>query len=484
MGQTDLSSVSVELADGQLGISGADSSSAAAFIGTCSGGTVEQVEAFAGSDTDTVNTVLGAGDMPDVVGDFLLSSQGKTAYAIKGTGSTDGSASAAELVSGTGPTVPTFSGRPDEDAEFLCEIVTTGTQATATWRPSLDGGDTWGETRLAGAGLSLGQGTMQITFPAGTYTAGALFSSTFTGPRNTLADVTDAADAFIESPYRAKFIHVLGAPANAADLATMMAALDAKADAAALVGKMLVFVLEAPAVDPALLVTATQSVVAPNVVVTGGYAQVFDQNDRLVEKWPNARKIAGRLGRNPLSVSLMRSADDSKLDPIYPDAKAIVPNGSLGTGADGYIDSRKLPALNNARFTTVQSIPGRGGAYVAHSFTFAALTSDFLKLPNRLIGNRGKEVLFDAMWDRAQQRVPRNATTGFIDETYAKTFERDAKSLLRTALVEEGHATAVSVVMNRNDNLVNDPTLRIKARAVHVTQAGAIDVSFGLAVAI
>jgi len=483
MAGTDAFSVEMQLADGQLGIVAPDGSQAVGFIFTSTAGTANAVVPLSGTDTDAVIVNFGAGDGPDWVGDYLLTSGGKNAYAVRGTASTAGANGTATLLSGTGPTVPTFGGAPNEDADVRIKIITTGSQTTATYQLSLNGGESYGPTKTVGAALAMGQGST-VTFPTATYTAGAVFGATFTGPRNTLSNVTAAADALIASEYRFGAIHVFGAPDDAAALATLIAALDAKAEAARLVGKFFVFFVEAPAVDPALISAAIDSIVAPNVVVVGGYARVYDQNDRQVEKTSNARKIIGRFARNPLSVSLKRTVDDSTLDPLYADAKAIEPAGAAGTGADGYVNTAKLPGLRTSRCTTVCTIPGRGGAYVDRSLTLAALNSDFLDLPNRRIANSGLEVLYDEGWERAEQRIPRDPTTGFIDETTAKTWEKAAKAKLRTRLVEGGHATRVSVVINRNDNLASDPVVRMKARAVCVTRAGKIVVNFGFAVAI
>ncbi len=477
---TEQHDVDITLTDGGLGVVNADSSGAIGMIGVAASGTAEQVYPLAGTDTDTAPTTFGAGDLPDQAVKHLLESGGKTVYAVRGTASTAGAAGAATLLSGTGPTVPTFGGAPTEDAEVRIKIISTGSATTATWQISFSKGrsGTYGATRTAGAALSLGQGST-ITFPVGTYTAGAIFGSTFVGPRNTLTNVGDASDALIESPYRFSMLHVLDVPADAAALFTLAAALDAKAQAAVSVGKMFDFMLEAPAVDPDLLVTAADGFEGKNVVIFGGYADIYDANDRIIEKRSIGRGIVPRLARNALSISAQRNTTDTDVEPVFGLANAIWPEDALHTGVDGYIDSRRLPGLNDARFSCACNIPGRGGSYSSNVFTFAAGTSDYSWYPNKRAANTGRQALFDWGWKQSQRRLPLDAA-GNIDPRVATGLQGDANDVLRKVLVDGGHATRVACVLDRNSPTV----LRLKARAQLVSHNRTTEVDFGLALAL
>lgn len=472
---TELFSLEIGLSDGGTGVTGADGTEATGMIGTAASGTAGQVYPIAGTDTDVPATTFAGGDLPDQVVNHLLKSKGKRVLAVRGAGGTAGTAGVATLLSGTGPVVPTFTGAPNEDAEFRAKIIATGNETTATFQYSFNRGRSWSATRLVGAAIALGNGA-SITFPTGTFTAGAIFKSTFTGPRNTLANITDAADSLIASPYRFGICHVLGAAATAADLFTLAAALESKAEAAVALGKMFDFVLEAPAIDPDDLTAEADGFVGKNVVIAGGYADLFDENDRRIEKLSYGRGLVPRLARNPQSVTALRDATDTDLDPIYPTETAIWPAEALGTGVDGYIDSARIPGLNDARFSTPWTIPGRGGSYAANTFTFAALTSDYSWYPNKRAANRGREVLFDLMWSRAQQRI--RTENALIEAGTAVGIQRAANEALQSALVDGGHATQVAAILDRTST----SALRIKARAVVVQHNRESVVNFGLAI--
>jgi hypothetical protein len=477
---TTMPGINQSTADGALAPPARDSSSTCLKVGTSTSGTANQVKGFAGNAASLVVAAYGDGDLPDEIRDHLVRSLGKYTLGVKGSAATAAVAGTLALLSGTGPTVPTLGGTPNEDAQARIKIISTGSETTATYQSSLDGGDTWSATKTASASaVALGNGST-VLFPVGTYTAGAVFGGDQTGPRNSLANVSTALDAGINGAEDWSFCHILGHPATPADLATLAAAVDAKMAAAPLMAKWPFAILEAPPVDPATIVSALASLAAPNVVICGGFAEVYDDADRQIEKKSIARPVAARIARNPISVSLMRNTSDTDIEALT-GVRDILPTGATGT--DGYNDSFLTPAMNNARLTTLMKWPGFTGFYVANSFTFSPMGSDYLELPNTRIKNRGRQVLYTAAVRHAQRKIPRIAG-GFIDPRMAKFIESDMAGQLHTALVQDQHATKVAVSVNRNDNLASDPNLRAKARVQSVTRVGIIDVEFGFAVAL
>ena len=476
---TAVPSVSVTASDGNLGVPSGDTTSVTALIGTATGGTANQVYTFQGNAGSLVKQTFTSGTLADWGRNHLLYSGGKQTLMVRGTGSTAGSNSAV-TASGSGPTV-TLTGTAIDDAELQMVVVSGGAIGTATVKFSLDGGRTFGPTRTSASTLAIGNG-VTANLAAGTYVAAETYSATLTGPRNSVADVGDALDALLNGSSRFGLVHLLGHPASGADLATLIAAVQPKMAAAALQAKFPAFaILEAPPVDPATIVTALASVDAPDVMVCGGFATIYDDSDRQIEKVSIARAVAARLARNPISVAPSRRADDSDLEALA-GIRDIFPAGSTGT--DGYLDSFLSPTLNNARLTTAYRIPGRVGSYVCNAFPLTSTTSDTFEAENKRVIARSREVLYDGALRHLQRRLRRNPQTGFLDEGQAIAIDRDLEQQLRTALVEDGHATAVRVVTNRADNLASDPTLRIKARVVAVTRARTIEVEVGLAVAL
>lgn len=475
---TTVPGVTTSVADGQLGAVSPDRTGVAALIGTSTAGTANLVKAFAGNARSLVQSTYGDGTLPDWLINHLIGSGGKETLGVKGTGSTAGSNSAV-AASGSGPTV-TLTGTATEDADLIIEIVAGGAVATSTFRFSFDGGNTWKPTRKTAATVALGNG-VTAAFAVGTYFVAERYTATLTGPRNSVSDMGDAVDALLAYPSRFGAVHLLGHPADASALATLIAAFEAKIAAAPLMAKFPFGILEAPPVDPDLLVTALASVEAPNTVLCGGFAQVYDDADRQIEKVNCARIVASRVMRNPISVEASRNVTDSDLEALT-GVRAIFPEGSALSS--GYLNSYLAPALNNARVTTLMTHPGRTGYYTCNTFTLAALGSDLLELPNRRIMNRAREVLFDGAQRYLQGRIRRNKTTGYIEESQATLIDRELERQLRVALVQDGHATGAKVTTNRSDDLASDPTLRMKARVVAVVRGRTVEVEVGLARAI
>ena len=360
-------------------------------------------------------------------------------------------------------------------------LLVFATAVVLLWFGKISSTDFVNITNWAFASYVIGNG-VTITFTAGTYVAAEVYSSTLTAARNSVANVTTMMDAYLNGPYQFGLMHLLGHPADASALATLVAAVDSKMATAPSLGKFPAFcIIEAPPVDPAGIVTALASVTAPEVVVCGGFAQYYDDSDKIIEKVNCARPLASRIARNPISIAPSRTINDDDLEALA-GIVDIYPVGATGT--DGYLDSRLLPALNTARVTTLTTYNGRTGFYPQNLFTLAALGSDFLEGENKRIIARAREVLYQGSFKFLQGRIRRNPSTGFIDEAQATAIDRDLEAKLKVALQQTGAATAVRVVTNRSDNLASDPTLRIKARIVCVTRARTIEVEVGLAQAL
>lgn len=472
-------SVTLTTADGQLGGVSPDTSGVVAIIGTSTSGTANQVYEFAGNAGGLVAATLGDGTLADWTRNHLVRSGGRSTLVIRGMGATAGT-NGTVTQSGSGP-LPTLTGTATEDAQLRIRIVTGGIVGTATFQLSLDGGRTYGATKTTAASYAVGNG-VTVTFTAGTYVAAETYNATLTGPRNSVANIGTALDALLNSQYSFGMVHILGHAADAADTATLIAAVQTKMASAGLQGKFPAFaVVEAPPVDPSGIVTMLGSVVATEVVMAAGFHQLADTADNTIEFVSSGRSIVPRLARNPISVEASRRQDDSDLDALD-GVVAIYPDGATGT--DGYIDAFRLPSLNNARASTLLKYPGRAGFYVANVMTLAADGSDYSRATNKRVIARARSVLYTGAFRHLQRRLRLDPSTGYIDEGVATSIDRDLEGQLSVALVSGGHASAVQVVTNRSDLLLSDPTLRIKARIQPVAYAQAIEIELGFAVTI
>src|SRR5688572_16866562 len=153
------------IVDGGLAVVPAANDGVSVKVGTSTTGTVG-FHSYAGSDTDTVGTDLGQGPLPDATVKNLVHSGGKQTIALKMAASTAGSSSAVTQ-SGAGPAV-TLTGTPDDYYLGIVEITLGGARGTATFRYSLDGGDTYSDDILTAATYVLPNG-ITLNFAVGTY---------------------------------------------------------------------------------------------------------------------------------------------------------------------------------------------------------------------------------------------------------------------------------------------------------------------------
>ena len=461
------------LRDGGLGVLPEDTTQTSWKIGVSSAGTAGQVYTFRGTDTQSVVSSLGYGPLVDAIVAHLLKSGGKTVYAYKATASTAGSSSAVTKT-GTSPNM-TLTGTPINYADGKVVIVAGGTLGTATFRYSLDGGDTYSDTIATAATYAIAEQGITLNFAAGSYVAGDYYTWVDTAPAMTNANLSDGLDDIIESPLEAAFVHVVGTPVDASAAATMTATCQTKMEAAIAAKKYMFAVHGGAPVAASSMITTYASVDAKFVVVAAGFCEYIDDRTGRIVKAPIDRLIAPRIARNPISVDLQRDVADSVLDPLA-GIRQLVPTGALAS--TGYHDEAATPGLNAARFCSLYSITGKSGYYVVNGHTMAASTSDFGLVQFVRVALRAAQVFYLWSLDNLSQRIRKDPTTGYILPSVAQALEDDATAALRAAVGQ--HVDGVSVVINRADNLSADPTLRYKIRLVGPAYAKTVEWELGL----
>jgi hypothetical protein len=80
--------------------------------------------------------------------------------------------------------------------------------------------------------------------------------------------------------------------------------------------------------------------------------------------------------------------------------------------------------------------------------------------------NRVLEVAFDNLSLLEEGDVFVDKTTGRIAEVDALAIEKAITNALTVAVIEPGHATSVSCVVNRLDNILSTKKLRLKTRCI------------------
>lgn len=459
--------------DGGLGLTSVQPDGLFCLVGSSSSGSAGTFFNYAGTDVQQVFDDLGEGPLPHQVAKHLLRTQGKPVLAYKSTASTAGSSSAVAQ-SGAGP-LPTLSGAPYDQSFSQVEIQTGGAVGTATFKYSLDGGDTWSEEIATAASYALPSG-VTVTFTAGTYVADELYSWTDTAPILTNSNISDAFNSIIASAYTPDAVHVLGQAATTGDMATIATTCATKVASAWAAKKFLFAIIEAPATTMTSLITEVTGDTYAGVVICAGFCELLDDKSARVEKRSAGRVLAPRIARNPVGVHVLQSATESGIDPCV-DVVELVPDGAATS--TGYHDEDRTPGGNAARFSTLRTIAGYDGIYPTNANTFAAGSSDFSMLPYLQIVLKAAEVFYQWGLGQLGKRIPKNPATGYIDPRFATSLEQQGAAVLGAAM---GSAvTAVQVVVNRTDNVTADPTLRAKVRLVCPSYILTFDSEIGLA---
>lgn len=461
MAPTNLSSTG-SISDNGLGILAASATGTAMLLGVSSAGTAGTIYSFRGPDVSQVTSQLGYGPGVDAVIGHLLKSGGRTVHFLKVTPSTAGANSAVTRSNGSSPVI-TLTGTPNDDYQCVVEVLTTGTLGVATFRYSLDNGDTWSDSLLTAATYALPSG-VTLNMPAGTYTDGDLYTFTSSAPAMTSGDIGTAMDTAIASPLKFEFFHILGSGVDAAAQATIAAVISTKVTAAHSAHKYCFAVFESPAVSSSSLITAFGSYTDKFVVGCAGYCELTrDRTDitgAQVLRRSSGRLIVPRLSRNPISIHPGRNTSDSDLDAVT-GVVSLVPTGETSGGSNGYYDENATGTLNDARFATLRTFDGREGYYISNVPTFAAGTSDLQSVQALRVVLLAAQTFY--AWSLTNLgKVLRTNGDGTIAASAADAIEDDGTQVVKAAVGP--HSEGLAIIVNRADDVLSTGILRAQIR--------------------
>jgi Protein of unknown function (DUF2586) len=364
-----------------------------------------------------------------------------------------------------------ITGNPADAYDARVEILRAGATlaaGTATYRLSLDGGDTWGpETALpvSGAIQPAGTGlTLTWTYSSGTgFAVGDLYTFRTSAPTydaTTMAAAYEALDTGDDD-----FEAILWSGAFTAALCTSLDALcETSAEALryriCFVGLRDLNSGETIAAWETSIKTDFATWVGVNVVVCAGHVEVLSAATQRYNRRSSAVVVAGRAASVPISEDL-----------------AWVERGPLPGVTAIYYDGADNPGLNDFGFTTLRKRRSRTirGFYVVNPHTGALSTSDFKLLQYLRAWNEAARVLADAMTPHSSRRlrtVPKplpvptppvyeGKTAGSIDEREARAIEAGVNAKLSAALLEGpvAHVTSVAMSIDRTVDITSTRTL-------------------------
>lgn len=386
------------------------------------------------------------------------------------------------------------TGDPSDAYEARVQVLRDGTNlagATATYRLSLDGGDTWGpETAMPVSGVVQPAGTgLTLTFTNGagptSFREGDLFTFDTTAPTYTSNGMADAYNALDQSDD--DFEGILFTGAFDAALCT---SLESLADASevqlryriVIVGVRARTYQETRAEWENAIRTDFATWSGLHVVPCAGHGEVIVPNTNRQVKRSASLGVAGRMVIAPLSEDL-----------------AWVERGPLPGFVSIDYDGADNPSLNDFGFTTLRKRRSRShrGIYIVNPHTGAAADSDFKLLQYLRVWNEAARTLAAAM-ERHQSRtlraVPKplpvptppiyqGRTAGAIDDREAAAIEADINAKLSLVLLEGPvqHVTAVTARVNRTVDIVATRSLPVSLSLGPVSYAKLISAEIGFA---
>ncbi len=365
-----LPDVFITVQDGLLNMLAYAASAIHAKVGVCSAGTVNQVEEI--KDDGQIVSKFGTGPLTNALFDSFLAGS-RTVFAVRANGDVAGVIGAVTATK-TGQGNMTTAGTPLDSYDVIVEIVSSGAKNVATFKYSLDGGDTYSGIitvptaltyEITGTGITLNF-SEYATDPPQSFLAGDKYTFKTTAPKASVASVGAAIDALLAYAKQYEFIHVVGDSDSA-----MWTALDTKATDAENAFRYIHFLTEArgqntgETVDvwQAALVTEKGSFASVRVAICAARVEIDDMNTgRRVDR-NAAGIIAGRLSAISPGVSAGRVSDG-------PLPSRIVRLNPVG------IKESHILALDQAGFITMRQYIGLTGFYITN-YRMSKTDSDF-----------------------------------------------------------------------------------------------------------
>lgn len=357
--------------DGGLGLAAEGVQGIHTKIGLCSSGDQNVMQGF--SSPEQLVETLGHGPLVNALADAFAAGA-RIVYAVRATVGTAGTPSAvAADGNNTGDGAVAVAGDPNDAYDVIIEILSDGVLNAATFRYSLDGGNTWSDpiTVPADPGeYEIPNTNLTVTFSLTTvgFKDGDLFTFTTTAPVMSTVTAGAAVDvALAWNGQASEFLHIVGAGDSA-----LWTAIGTKMATAVTSHKYLWALMEAPYLGSG---DTKADWVADRVNESTGYADV---RISVCTSWCEmVCPLTGRtLVRNQAGIISGRIAALRKVS-LSP---GRVREGSLpaitALKPDGLNDADIL-SLDAARYVTVRQYEGMSGFYITNGRMMAPSVSDY-----------------------------------------------------------------------------------------------------------
>lgn len=362
---------------------------------------------------------------------------------------------------GAGPAAPTYSASPVDAYSVIVEIMSDGGLGAGTFRYSIDGGDNYvGDVQIPSGGkfalqASNGLSTGVVLTFASTFVKGDKHTFTTTGPSSSVSDVASAFDAAILDTSQWEMVHVVGAPANAAGAATLHATVATKMASAKTAGRFARAMIECPQTEAdSAIKSAFTSVADTRVAVCVG-------------DFEHTSPLTGKVNRrNAAWAAMARAVAVAEGEALH-----YVGRGTLEQVKSLYRDEGLTPGLDDARFLTLTTFPGYPGYYITRGRIMAQPGSDYSFWQNGRVIDRACKIGRDIGMPLIGKSLRVNQTTGKILEVEARRIEKRIKTAIEGDLLARGQISGVTVVVNRDTNILSTQTVDIDIGVIPLAYA-------------
>lgn len=386
---------------------------------------------------------------------------------------------------GTGTSVMTVTGTPNDDYTVLVTVTrdgTAGTDPEPGFTVSYDGGLTTSREIRVPANRQYasdaGVTGLTLNFTAATMVEGDTYTFTSTAPTWAASDVATAVDALKASPKNGAILYVAGS-CSKSQSDTILTAVGEFA------GRKKFERLILEAVDIVSPQTEAQWMTAistdwstasnDRLVVGAGAARVSSAITGIKYRRNIGHLALVRAGRRNISRDIGAAADGA-LCPQYEGTNTTGPLSGVPVDTV-YHDEGLNPGLNDNRFMTVTTIEGLTGYYVTNPSIMTGPTSDFDLLQLGRVMDEGCRVVNQFFAPKLSTDVRVNPVTGFILERDARALESGCDAALNAAIVNTGDASFVQTVVSRVDNILTTKTLTVTVSIVPLGYIKTVDVT-------
>lgn len=349
----------------------------------------------------------------------------------------------------------TLTGTPLDDGKGIVRFVLGGARAVATFKYSLDNGNTWSNEIVTAATYAIPGSGLTLNFATGTYVADDEYTWTSTAPGYTLTNLDDAATALRRTGKRFKAIFIVGR-ATGADDATKQS--NARTMFEGVSGILDDF-------DAAHLSTHA-FVESPDTSVSAFAAEWIDFADRRISICFGTFDCTSAITRRKLARSCLYAvAPRAAKTEISRDLAEIENGGALPAYVgdlhhDEYLDG----GANEARAITLRTWPDRAGKFISNPNTMAAEGSDFELVQACFVMNELDAIVYSDLATVASKRLLVDPTTGFINEGEAKGLESRLQTKAEGKLGK--HVSSLKVTITRDNDILTDKEVLYSNEAV------------------